>query len=282
MRFAFIHAEGAKLPTSLLCRALKVSRSGFYAWSKRPPSRRDVEDSKLVPVIRACHAQSRATYGSPRVHKDLQALSYRVSRKRVARLMRREGLSARPPRRYRATTDSKHSLAIAPNVVAREFHAAAPNRVWVTDMTYIWTWEGWLFLAAIVDVFSRRVVGWAMADHLRTELPLEALGMALGMRQPERGLVHHSDRGCQYASELYRAELSARGIVCSMIRRPRLHRGVLQSAPASLVPRLRQPDGLRTATGCRDCGSIAGPSTKTGQLQRTVDGPWVCAGLCVC
>jgi putative transposase len=218
MRFAFIHAEGAKLPTSLLCRALKVSRSGFYAWSKRPPSRRDVEDSKLVPVIRACHAQSRATYGSPRVHKDLQALAYRVSRKRVARLMRREGLSARPPRRYRATTDSKHSLAIAPNVVAREFHAPAPNRVWVTDMTYIWTWEGWLFLAAIVDIFSRRVVGWAMADHLRTELPLEALGMALGMRQPERGLVHHSDRGCQYASDLYRAELAARGIVCSMSR----------------------------------------------------------------
>lgn len=111
MNFAFIHAEGAKLPTSLLCRALRVSRSGFYAWTKRPPSRRDVEDSKLVPVIRACHAQSRATYGSPRVHKD-------------------EGLSARPPRRYRATTDSNPSLAIAPNVIAREFHAAAPNRVW--------------------------------------------------------------------------------------------------------------------------------------------------------
>ena len=130
MKFAFIHAEGAKLPTSLLCRALKVSRSGFYAWSKRPPSRRDVEDSKLVPVIRACHARSRATYGSPRVHKDLQVLRHRVSRKRVARLMRREGHSGRPPRRYRVTTtDSKHSLAIAPNVVAREFHAAAPNRV---------------------------------------------------------------------------------------------------------------------------------------------------------
>jgi transposase InsO family protein len=129
VRYAFIHAEGAKLPTSLLCRTLKVSRSGFYAWCKRPPSKRAVEDSKLVPVIRASHAQSRATYGSPRVHKDLRALSYRVSCKRVARLMRREGLSARPPRRYRATTDSKHSLAVAPNVVAREFHASAPNRV---------------------------------------------------------------------------------------------------------------------------------------------------------
>jgi putative transposase len=218
VKFAFIHAEKAKLPTTLLCRTLGVSRSGFYAWTQRPPSKRDVDDSKLVPLIRTSHAKSRATYGSPRVHKDLQALSYRISCKRVARIMRREGLSARPLRRYRATTDSSHAFPIAPNLVARAFRAPAPNRVWVTDMTYIWTWEGWLFLAAIVDVFSRRVVGWAMADHLRTELPLEALGMALGIRQPERGLVHHSDRGCQYASEIYRSELSARGIVCSMSR----------------------------------------------------------------
>ena len=129
MKFAFIHAEKAKLPTTLLCRVLGVSRSGFYAWMHRPPSKRDVEDSRLVPVIRACHVQSRATYGSPRVHKDLQALSYRISRKRVARLMRREGLSAQPPRRYRATTDSAHTLPIAPNVVARQFNAAAPNRL---------------------------------------------------------------------------------------------------------------------------------------------------------
>jgi putative transposase len=204
VKFAFIRAERAKLPTTLLCRTLGVSRSGFYAWSERPPSTRAVEDSKLVPVIRACHARSRATYGSPRIRKDLQALEYRISRKRVARLMRREGLTAQPPRRFRATTDSRHRFTVAPNVVAREFSAPAPNRVWVTDMTYIWTWEGWLFLAAIVDLFSRRIVGWAMADHLRTELPLEALGMALGIRQPDRGLVHHSDRGCQYASAAYR------------------------------------------------------------------------------
>jgi putative transposase len=177
-----------------------------------------VGDAKLVPVIRACHVRSRGTYGSPRIHQDLKALGHRVSRKRVARLMRREGVSARPPKRYRATTDSKHPLPVAPNVVARKFQADGPNRVWVTDITYVWTWEGWLFLAAIVDIFSRRVVGWAVADHLRTELPLEALGMALGMRQPDEGLVHHSDRGCQYASEAYRAELTARGIVCSMSR----------------------------------------------------------------
>jgi putative transposase len=218
VRFAFIHAEKARLPTTRLCAALGVCRSGYYAWTSRPPSRRAVTDAKLIPVIRACHARSRATYGSPRILRDLRALDYRVARKRVARLMRQEGLSARPPRRYRATTDSGHTLPVAPNVVARHFHAAGPNRVWVSDMTYVWTWEGWLFLAAIVDIFSRRVVGWAIADHLRTELPLEALGMALGIRQPQEGLVHHSDRGCQYASALYRSELSARGIVCSMSR----------------------------------------------------------------
>ena len=218
MRFAFIRAEKALLPTAKLCRALGVSRSGYYAWIRRPPSSRALVDAKLVPVIRACHARSRATYGSPRIHQDLRALDHRVSRKRVARLMRREGLCARPPRRYRVTTESGHKLPVAPNVVARNFNATGPNRVWVTDMTYVWTWEGWLFLAVIVDVFSRRVVGWSAADHLRTELPLEALGMALGLRRPEQGLVHHSDRGCQYASELYRAELAARGIVCSMSR----------------------------------------------------------------
>ena len=218
MKFAFIQAEKAKLPVARLCEVLEVSRSGFYAWSVRPPSQRAVTDGKLVPLIRASHAQSRGTYGSPRVYEDLRALACRVSRKRVARLMRSEGLAARRPRRYKATTDSQHAQPVAPNLVARKFQAEEPNRVWVTDMTYVWTWEGWLFLAAIVDIFSRRIVGWALAEHLRTELALEALGMALGMRQPEHGLVHHSDRGCQYASDAYRAELEARGIVCSMSR----------------------------------------------------------------
>ena len=185
MKFAFIHVEKAKLPATRLCRALGVSRSGYYAWKQRPPSARAVADAKLVPIIRACHTRSRATYGSPRVHRDLLALSHRVSRKRVARLMRTQGLTARPARRWRATTDSRHGLTAAPNVVARKFNVEAPNRLSVTDMTYVWTWEGWLFLSAIIDVFSRRVVGWAMADHLRTELPLEALGMALGVGPSE-------------------------------------------------------------------------------------------------
>src|SRR5262249_15626667 len=156
VKFAFIQAEKARLPTALLCSTLGVSRSGYYAWASRPPSTRAVADAGLIPIIRASHAKSRSTYGSPRVHQDLQALAYRVSRKRVARLMRREGLWARPPRRYRVTTQSKHSLPIAPNVVARHFRSDGPNRVWVTDITYVWTWEGWLFLAAIVDLFSRR------------------------------------------------------------------------------------------------------------------------------
>ena len=169
-------------------------------------------------MIRACHARSRGTYGSPRIHKDLIDLSHHVSRKRVARLMRSEGLWSKPPRRFKVTTESRHSLPVAPNLVRRKFDATAPNQLWVGDLTYIWTWQGWLFLAVMLDVFSRRAVGWAIADHMRTELPLEALGMALGIRQPEGGLVHHTDRGSQYASEIYQAELDARGIRCSMSR----------------------------------------------------------------
>ena len=153
-------------------------------------------------MIRACHARSRGTYGSPRIHKDLIDLSHHVSRKRVARLMRAEGLLSRPPRRFKVTTESRHSLPVAPNLVHRKFVATSPNQLWVGDLTYIWTWQGWLFFSVMLDVFSRRAVGWAMADHMRTELPLEALGMALGIRQPEGGLVHHTDRGSQYASEI--------------------------------------------------------------------------------
>jgi transposase InsO family protein len=217
VRFTFIRAEKVALPVTLLCKALAVSRSGFYAWLRRPASARAVADARLVPLIRASHARSRGTYGSPRVHADVRE-HCPIARKRVARLMRAEGIAARRPRRYRVTTDSRHQEPVAANLVARRFHAETPNRVWVTDLTYVWTWEGWVYLAAIVDVFSRRVVGWATAEHLRTELALEALGMALGLRLPDRGLVHHSDRGCQYASRIYRAELAARGIACSMSR----------------------------------------------------------------
>jgi len=234
VKFAFIHAEKARLPVTRLCEALDVSPSGYYAWALRPPSQRAMSDSKLVPVIRACHVRSRGTYGSPRIHQDLRALGHRVSRKRVARLMRREGVSARPPRRYRATTDSKHPLPVAPNVVARKFHTDGPNRVWVTDITYVWTWEGWLFLAAIVDIFSRqRGRGDLLRDSQgRTDLPTS---------------LAHEERGQDGD--------------------PRLHRCLLQPQPPSLVPRLPQSDGLRTATRCRNRGSITALSTESGQLQ---------------
>ena len=206
------------MPVTTLCRVLEVSRSGFYAWMTRPQSPRARQDVQLTSLIRIAHAQSRGTYGSPRIRQDLREWSFRVSRKRVARLMSQAGLMGRQPRRYRATTDSRHLLPVAGNLIKRRFEATAPNQLWVTDITYVDTWEGWLYLAVILDVYSRRVVGYALAEHLRTELVLEALHTALGLRQPGPGLIHHSDRGCQYASEAYRSTLSARGIVCSMSR----------------------------------------------------------------
>ena len=218
MRFAYIASEKANAPVSALCRALEVSRSGFYAWRRRPVSEHSRQDAQLTSWIRISHAQSHGTYGSPRVHKDLQERSFRVSRKRVARLMRQAGLMGRPPWRFRVTTDSQHCQPVAANLVERRFEADAPNQLWVTDITYIGTWQGWLYLAVIMDVFSRRIVGYSLAEHVRTELVLEALRTALGLRQPKPGLTHHSDRGCQYASEAYRSELARRGILCSMSR----------------------------------------------------------------
>jgi len=218
MRFEFIAGEKASLPVTTLCRVLQVSPSGFYAWRERPRAQRHMQDQVLGVQIAAIHAASRGTYGSPRVHARLQRQAA-VGRKRVARLMRQAGLRARRPRRWCSTTDSQHANAVAANVLARQFEPSAPNTVWATDITYVWTWEGWLYLAVVLDLFSRRVVGWALADHMRTELVLNALQMALGRRRPAAELVHHSDRGSQYASDAYRAVLREHGIVCSMSRR---------------------------------------------------------------
>lgn len=220
MRYGFIQTKKAEFPVATLCTMLEVTRSGYYAWARRAPSERARENARLAMHVRDAHRQSRGTYGSTRVRRELiMSHGFRVGRNRVARLMRELGLRGCQPRRYRATTDSTHVHPIAPNVVARRFTATEPNQLWVTDITYVRTWEGWLYLAAILDVFSRRVVGWAIADHLRTELVEEALAMALGARRPTQGLVHHSDRGCQYASGDYRKQLADRGIVCSMSRR---------------------------------------------------------------
>jgi len=218
VRFVFIDEEKAHYAISLLCRVMQVSRSGYYAWRSRAPSPRAAQDQVLSETVTEIHKASRGTYGSPRVHAELRARGHRVSRKRIARLMRRTGLAGLTRRRYRCTTDSRHELPVAANLVRRDFDVDAPNRVWVADITYVWTWEGWLYLAAIVDLFSRRVVGWATADHMRTELVLEALARATGERATSTLLVHHSDRGSQYASEHYRAALAAQGITCSMSR----------------------------------------------------------------
>jgi putative transposase len=219
MRYPFIAAEKANYPVSVLCHVLRVSTSGFYTWLKRSPSMRAKVTAKLRLAIKAAFDESRRTYGSPRIHRELVARGFEVSKARVEREMRAMGLLARRPKRFRVTTDSAHGMPVAENTLGRKFSASEPNQAWTTDITYVWTREGWLYLSVIIDLFSRRVVGWATANHMRTSLVLAALRMALGRRLPEAGLVHHSDRGSQYASVQYRAALAELGIVCSMSRK---------------------------------------------------------------
>jgi putative transposase len=219
VRFAFISAEKARTPVSVLCRVLEVTRSGFYAWLSRKPSARAIDDEKLAIEIAAIHKASRETYGSPRIHAELRAKGFDVSRKRVARIMSELGLEGRRKRPFRATTDSKHNLPIAENVLDRKFGVDSPDVAWVTDITYVWTAEGWLYLAAILDLFSRRVVGIAMSERIDRELVLEALRVAVGRRVPNAGLLHHSDQGSQYASGDYQQALEELGVVCSMSRK---------------------------------------------------------------
>ena len=219
MKFAFIAGEKAAFPVTVLCRTLAVSRAGFYAAQARPPAARARADAQLAVEIAAIHGESRQRYGSPRVHAELRARGQGVSRKRVARLMRHRGLAARRRRRFRVTTDSRHAFPVAANVLARQFAAPAPDTVWVTDITYIPTGEGWLYLAVILDLCSRGIVGWAMSERITRQLPLDALGMALGRRRPSPGLLHHSDRGSQYACGDYQTHLARHGFVGSMSRR---------------------------------------------------------------
>ena len=219
MKYAFIVARTVAFPIALLCRVLGVSTSGFYAWLKRPEPEHTKVDARLAVEVAASHKRSRGRYGSPRVHADLRARGVHVGKKRVERLMREQGLAARRKRRFRKTTDSAHAQPIAPNVLERDFETSAPNEVWVTDVTYVWTDEGWLYLAAIIDLFARRVVGWAASDTNDTQLALTALAMATKRRKPARGLVHHSDRGSPYASDDYRRALTKLGIVASMSRK---------------------------------------------------------------
>lgn len=219
MRFAFIQAEKADFPVATLCRVLGVSRAGFYAWQGRAEARRPREDRQLLVEIATIHHESRRCYGSPRIHAELRARGHAIGRKRVARLMRRAGLAARRRRPFRSTTDSTHGVPVARNLLNRQFTRATPTRCWVTDITFIATGEGWLYVAVILDLFSRRVVGWALSERLTTPLALEALDMALTRRAPAAGLLHHSDQGGQYVSDEYRRVLAVHDRVASMSRR---------------------------------------------------------------
>jgi transposase InsO family protein len=222
VRYACIAQHADEFKVGLMCRLLAVSRSGFYAWCAREPSARALADDVLLAHVRIAHLASDRTYGAPRVHEDLRDQGQRVGKKRVARLMREDGLVARRPRSAVRTTDSAHGEPIAANLVARQFAPDAQlglNRVWVSDITYVPTRAGWFYLAVVLDLASRRCVGWAMGDSLEADLALRALAMAFDTRRPPPGLIHHSDRGVQYACHAYRSLLAQHGAVASMSRR---------------------------------------------------------------
>jgi len=220
VRYAFVRDHRAEFSVVIQCRVLGVSRGGFYAWLRRPESRRARENRDLVQRIRRIHQGRRRTYGSPRVHGALATEGVRCGENRVARLMRVHGIRAIYRRKFRRTTDSEHPHPVAPNLLDQKFSSATePNAYWVADITYVWTEEGWLYLAAVLDLFSRRVVGWSMSSRLSRLLVIDAVRMALGRRRPGPGLVHHSDRGSQYASGDFQSVLVKYGIVCSMSRK---------------------------------------------------------------
>jgi transposase InsO family protein len=219
VRFAFIEAKKARYPVSVLCRVLDVERSGFYAWRSRDESDHAIEDRRLAVEIRAAFEQSKNRYGSPRVHQVLRRQGVKVGRHRVARLMREQKLQARRRRKFVATTDSRHCLPTPPNILKRQFEVKELDRVWAGDVTYLPTGEGWLYLAVLLDLCSRLVVGWALSERNDEALTLSALEMALDHRRPGPGLVHHSDRGTTYASGEYQDVLARHGLVGSMSRK---------------------------------------------------------------
>ena len=219
MKYRAIKDHASRFPVRLMCRMLKVSAAGFYAWSNRPESERTRTNRTLLVEIRAIHERSRRTYGSPSIFDRLRRRGYRISEKRVAHLMRDNGIRAKTVKKWRATTDSNHKLAVAGNALDRQFAVSAPNRVWAGDITYVWTDEGWLYLAVVLDLYSRAAIGWAMGPRLTADLAADALTMALRRRKPQSGLLHHSDRGVQYASRDYQGRLARAGISCSMSRK---------------------------------------------------------------
>jgi putative transposase len=217
VKFAFIKEHRRTWPAGVICRVLGVSRAGFFAWLKRPLSGRGRRRRELAVRIRAAHREHRGVYGSPRICAVLRGQGEKVCENTVARLMKEQEIRARIQKRFvPRTTDGQHAHAVAKNVLDRDFAAARPNRKWVADITYVPTGEGWLYMAAVMDLCSRRIVGWSMADHMEAELVSDALSMALARRRPNEGLLHHSDRGVQYACDEYQKLLAENGMECSM------------------------------------------------------------------
>jgi putative transposase len=213
-----MHDHQAEFPVAVMCAVFQVSRSGYYAWSKRPESRRSRENRELSQEIAEIHRESNGIYGSPKIHGELQRRGKQHGKNRIVRLMRKDGLYAKTKRKFKVTTDSSHSHPVAANLLNRKFNQAGPNQAWACDITYIWTAEGWLYLAIVMDLFSRTIVGWSMAERMTRQLVMDALTMATKRRNPLRGLMHHSDRGSQYASDDYQALLAKYGMICSMSR----------------------------------------------------------------
>ncbi len=219
MKYVFVRDHRGAFPVSLMCRTLEVGSSGFYAWLKRPESPRCQKNRRLLTEIKAVHSKSRKTYGSPRIHAELTESGHACSRYRVARLMRQHGIVSKHKRKFRVTTNSVHSYPVAENQLQRQFDVSKPNQCWVSDITYIPTREGWLYLAITLDLYHRKIIGWAMDRWITRQLVIDALNMAVKNGCLESGLLHHSDRGVQYASNEFRGLLKAHGIQCSMSRK---------------------------------------------------------------
>lgn len=216
---AFIEAEKAEYPIGMVCDVVEMSRSRYYQLRKQPKSKRELEDAELEPLIQEIYAEGKGAYGSPRVFDELLKRGHKLSRKRVIRLMRKLGLKAKTAKKFKATTDSRHALPIAPNLLERRFTSPAPNRAWVSDITYLRTRMGWMYLAVVIDLYSRRVVGWALRPRMTASIVCDAFDMAVRNRKPPPGFVFHSDRGSQYASKKFRRRLARYGALASMSRK---------------------------------------------------------------
>ena len=222
MIYTFIQAHTDEHAVVKMCKVLKVSSSGYYKWLKNlnsPPSERETYRLEIQQKISKSYHESLGTYGSPRVHDDLLEWGYVISLKTVSRMMKEMGLKAIPTEKFVVTTDSNHDLNIYPNLLKRQFNVKSPNQVWVVDITYIWTLEGWVYLSSVMDLFSRKIVGWSMASHMKKELSIQALNRAIASRQPDEGLIHHSDRGSQFCSQDYVDILDEQNMQISMSRK---------------------------------------------------------------